>query len=172
MNKPKLNDISIRTELRPGDLGYIIFLHGSFYHKEYQYGIEFESYVAQGLAAFYQQYNPAKNRVWVCEYKNEIIGFMLLMNRGEFAQLRYFIITPAFRGIGLGKKLMDLFMAFLSDSGFRSAYLWTTHELPTAASIYKRHGFKLVDEKPSEAFGKPVKEQKYELHLPSSAVKP
>jgi N-acetylglutamate synthase-like GNAT family acetyltransferase len=169
MNKPKLDDITIRTALRPGDLGYIIYLHGSLYSKEYQYGIEFESYVAQGLAEFYQQYDQAKNRVWICEYKNEIIGFMLLMNRGASAQLRYFIITPSFRGIGLGKKLMDLFMAFLLDSGFRSAYLWTTHELPTAASIYKRHGFKLVDEKCSEAFGKLLKEQKYELLLPASA---
>ncbi len=26
--KVKLDDISIRTELRPGDIGYIIYMHG------------------------------------------------------------------------------------------------------------------------------------------------
>jgi len=96
---------------------------------------------------------------------------MFLMDRGYSAQLRYFIITPPFRSIGLGKKLMALFMAFLSACGYRSAYLWTTHELPAAASIYKRHGFTLTEEKPSGAFGKPVKEQKYELKLQTATIK-
>ena len=159
----KPEDITIRTELRPGDLGYITYLHGALYGKEYQYGISFETYVAAGLNEFYQQYDPSRDRVWICEHGEEIVGFLLLMHRGEAAQLRYFLLEPAYRGLGLGKKLMEMYMAFYRQCGYTSSYLWTTNELPAAASLYTRYGFRLVEEKESSAFGKLLKEQKYEL---------
>jgi peptidyl-dipeptidase Dcp len=73
------------------------------------------------------------------------------------------LICPEYRGLGLGGKLMTLFMDFLKSSGFKSAYLWTTNELHKAASLYQRHGFVLVEERPSQVFGKPLHEQKYEF---------
>jgi N-acetylglutamate synthase-like GNAT family acetyltransferase len=163
MKKVALEDITIRTTLKPGDIGYVVHMHGDLYSREYHYGIDFETYVAEGLIEFYRQYEPKKNRVWVCEHDGKMIGFLLLLNRGESAQLRYFIIAPEYRGIGLGKKLMQLYMDFFRSSGFKSSYLWTTHELPTAAALYKHHGFQLVEEKESAAFGKPLREQKYLL---------
>jgi GNAT superfamily N-acetyltransferase len=75
------------------------------YKKEYDYAIAFESYVALGLNEFYQQYDPSTNRIWMGEHQGNRIGFMLLMNRGEAAQLRYFLIHPDYRGIGLGNKI-------------------------------------------------------------------
>lgn len=161
----QLKDIQIRTTLQPGDMGYIIHLHGKLYKNEYNYGVEFESYVAKGFHEFYQQYDPATNRVWICEHQNEIVGFMLLMNRGAAAQLRYFIILPGYRGIGLGNKLMELYTEFLKECRYSSSYLWTTDELDTAAHLYKKFGFTLAEQKESEAFGKPVVENKYELLL-------
>lgn len=81
------------------------------------------------------------------------------------AQLRYFIIMPGFRSIGLGKKLMELFIDFLNQKNYQSAYLWTTSELSAAASLYRRYGFTLTEEFPSDAFGKQVMEQRYDLRL-------
>src|SRR6266508_5589515 len=165
MNKISLDDISIRTEFRPGDLGYVIYRHGALYSKEYGYGVQFESYVAKGLCEFYEKYDPKRNRVWVCEHNQQMIGFLLLMDRGEAAQLRYFLIEPEYRGIGLGLKLLNLYMDFLRECGYKESYLWTTHELTTAAALYKRLGFQLTEEKESTAFGKPLKEQRYDLVL-------
>ena len=158
-----LSDILIRTELRPGDIGYVTYLHGSLYHREYNYGVQFESYVAKGLCEFYEKYNPERNRIWACEHQDRMIGFLLLMDRGEAAQLRYFLIEPAYRGIGLGSKLMNLYMDFLHECGYQKSYLWTTHELTTAANLYKRFGFQLTEEKDSTSFGKPLREQRYDL---------
>jgi peptidyl-dipeptidase Dcp len=163
MNKISLDDVSIRTELCPGDIGYITYMHGSLYSREYNYGLQFESYVARGLCEFYEKYDPSTNRIWACEHHDRMIGFLLLMDRGEAAQLRYFLIEPDYRGIGLGGKLMSLYMAFLQECGYRKSYLWTTHELSTAAFLYKRHGFQLTEEKESTAFGKPLREQRYDL---------
>lgn len=161
----KLEDISIRTELKPGDIGYVTYLHGVLYKREYDYGIEFETYVAEGLAEFYERYDAEKNRVWVCEHNNKIVGFLLLMHRGEAAQLRYFILEPEYRGIGLGNKLMTLYMEFLKEKKYKSSYLLTTDELPASAHLYKKFGFSLTEEKPSNAFGKPVVQQRYDLRL-------
>lgn len=157
-------NISIRTELKPGDLGYVVYRHGRLYAEENGYGIAFEAYVAQGLAEFYRTYTAEKDRVWVCEDDGEIIGFLLLMHRGDTAaQLRYFYLEPKARGIGLGNYLMRLFMGFLKEKGYKSAYLWTTNEQAAAATLYERCGFRLTEEKASNAFGKPLVEQRYDL---------
>ncbi|MBT1688670.1 GNAT family N-acetyltransferase [Fulvivirgaceae bacterium PWU37] len=93
-----------------------------------------------------------------------MVGFLLLMHReNNTAQLRYFYLDPEYRGIGLGRKLMNLYMAFLSEAGYSASYLWTTHELPAAAHLYMSYGFELTEEKDSTAFGKPLKEQRYDL---------
>lgn len=157
-------NIVIRTTLQPGDIGYITWLHGSLYAKEYAYGIAFERYVAEGLADFHRRYDPHKDRMWICERDNQIIGCLLLMHQeDQVAQLRYFLLLPEVRGLGLGRQLMVLFLAFLKEKQYKKAFLWTTEELTAAAILYKKAGFKLKEEHTSDSFGKVVKEQKYEL---------
>ena len=160
---PALKDITIRTELKLGDMGYLIYLHATIYTKEYGFGPQFERYVAESMLEFWNQYDPATNRAWICEHKGRIVGSIFLMNRGEAAQLRYYFLLPKYRGIGLGKKLMDLWMDFYRERGYKSAYLLTTSELDAAAALYRRYGFKLVSETPHSEFGKSVTEQKYVL---------
>ena len=164
-NNLNLEDIRIRTGLLPGDIGYIIYMHGHLYQKEYGYGIQFDIYVAMGLIEFFKNYDSNKDRVWICEHNNKIIGSLLLVHRDETAQLRYFILDPEYRGIGLGKKLMNLYMDFLKDRNYKSSFLWTTHELSTAANLYTRYGFRLTEEKNSDSFGKSIIEQRYDLFL-------
>ena len=168
-----LDDISIRTELRPGDIGDILSMHGRLYYKEYGYTGPFEMYVAQSLAEFIELYNPERSRIWVCEHKRSspvddgrTIGTLVLLDRGESAQLRYFLLEPEYRGFGLGTKLMDLFMEFLRNCGYKSSYLWTTEQQLNAAKLYKRYGYQLTEEKQSMAFGIPLTEQRYDLILP------
>jgi GNAT superfamily N-acetyltransferase len=165
-NIVSLVDISIRTVLQPGDIGYVVYMHGALYGREYNYGIQFETYVAKGLCEFYEEYDSQRNRVWVCEHNSKMIGFLLLMDRKEAAQLRYFLIEPDYRGIGLGSRLLNMYLDFLRECGYKASYLWTTHELTTAASLYRRFGFQLTEEKESTSFGKPLMEQRYDLVLP------
>lgn len=155
-----IDEIGIRTDVRPGDLGMITWAHGKFYHEENGYNIGFETYVAEGLAEFYRHYHPINNRMWICEHKGRFVGSICLMSRGRSAQLRYFFILKQYRGLGLGKKLLSLFMAFLNGR-YSSAYLWTVKGLPEAAALYTRNGFILSEEKPSALFGPQLIEQRY-----------
>ncbi|SDP96666.1 peptidyl-dipeptidase Dcp [Mucilaginibacter sp. OK268] len=158
-----IDDIRFRNELCPGDLGYIAYMHGQLYANECGYGLSFEGYVLEGLLEFARQYDPSKDRVWICEYEDKMIGFLIGVHRGDTVQLRYFIFLPEYRGLGLGKRLMDSFMAYMKEKGFRKAYLWTTNEQHAATSLYIKYGFKLTEEKMSEAFDKPLIELRYDL---------
>ncbi len=156
-------EVTIRTDLRPGDLEQVSKLHGILYQQEYQYSSGFQAYVALGLEEFQKQYDPGIDRVWICEFQDQMVGFLLLMHRPELlAQLRFFILMPEFRGQGLGKQLMGRFMEFLKDANYQGAYLWTTNEQIRAAALYIRFGFRLTEEKDSTAFGKFLKEQRYD----------
>jgi hypothetical protein len=50
-------DITIRCTLRPGDIGYVTYLHGSLYAAEYGWDHTFEAYVAGPLAEFGKSHN-------------------------------------------------------------------------------------------------------------------
>jgi len=162
-----LDRIAIRTDIRPGDIGEIVRLHGTLYSQEYGYGTRFENYVAKGLVEFYESYDPKKCGAWICEHGGKIVGTIFLVDRGHSAQLRYFLVIPGYRGIGLGSKLMRLLVDFMNAAGQEKCFLWTTSELTAAASPYRRFGFVLAEEKDSVAFGKPVTEQKYVMDLGS-----
>jgi len=163
--KPDLSAINLRTKLLPGDLGYIAYVHGDLYAKECGYGLNFEAYVLKGLNEFAHEYDALKDKVWICEHDNRIVGFLVAQHRDDTMQLRYFIFLPEYRGIGLGKKLMNEFISFLKTSGCKHAYLWTTNEQLSAIALYEKYGFKLTEEKPSNTFNKPLIERKYDLIL-------
>jgi ribosomal protein S18 acetylase RimI-like enzyme len=160
----RLTSIRTRTTLQAGDIGFITYLHGKLYKEEYNYGIPFESYVAEGLVEFYNNYQTEKDVLWVCEDSGNIIGSLLLLHRSAtIAQLRYFLLHPSYRGIGLGKKLMQSLVDQLITKNYKYCYLWTTNEQEAAASLYKKFGFILTEEKTSTTYGKNVVEQRYEL---------
>lgn len=157
----RLEDITIRTDLHARDISRVIQLHGSLYQQEYGYGLAFESYVSAGLYEFLQHYDPDRSRLWLCEHAGSLVGCLCLMDRGDSAQLRFFLIHPRCRGLGLGRQLLDECFAFMQACGYSSAYLWTTHELTAAARLYAAYGFQITEEKASTSFGKTVVEQKY-----------
>jgi ribosomal protein S18 acetylase RimI-like enzyme len=156
--KPDLNEITIRTFFRPGDMGYITYMHGQFY----EFGTLFEVYVSETLSTFYKELNPKKERMWIAEHQGKIIGTIALKNTDDEAQLRYFLLDPAYRGIGLGKKMMDLYMEFTRKCGYKSSFLLTEKNLEAASNIYQRYGYKHVSTQETEMG---VTTQRYELKL-------
>ena len=165
MSTIELSAIQIRNTLQPGDLGYVAYIHGDLYARECGYGLSFEAYVLEGLKDFAHQYDADQDKVWVCEHQGKIIGFLAAQHRDVQVQLRYFIFQPEYRGIGLGKKLMEEFIGFIQQRGFQRAYLWTTEEQHAAIALYSRFGFTLTEEKQSDTFNKPLIERRYDLTL-------
>ncbi|WP_273210937.1 GNAT family N-acetyltransferase [Runella zeae] len=160
--------IVLRTDFRAHtDIAAVAQLHDTIYREEFEFGGElFTKYVEDSLREFAQQYQPHKDALWMYEHEGKLIGCIFLMNRGDAAQLRYFLIHRDFRGLGFGKKLMEMFLKTLRQRHYRSCYLWTVEGLTQAAHLYQKYGFRVTEERLSNNFGITLLEQRYELILP------
>jgi len=58
--------LTIRNDLRPGDIGWLIWLHGVIYAREQGWDYTFEAYVAEPLAQFALRKNK-RERIWLVE---------------------------------------------------------------------------------------------------------
>ena len=158
-------EIAIRHDLRPGDLGRVTWLHGLVYAQEYGFDHTFEAYVAVTLGEFGQQYRLERDRLWLAEQGDRLVGSIAIVGRSEdTAQLRWFLVHPACRGRGLGSRLLTLSLGFCRGAGYRRVYLWTVHPLEEAARLHRRFGFRLAEEFPEKLlWGDRLREQRYDL---------
>jgi len=157
--------ITLRTSLRPGDLGHIVSLHGTLYAREYGFDSTFEAYVAGPLAEFVRS-GSERERLWIAEQEGKLVGCIAIVAASpETAQLRWFLVDPAVRGAGLGKRLLQEAITFSGHCGYRGIILWTVSALEAAAHLYRAAGFRKVEEKPGRIWGQDVIEEKYELVL-------
>jgi GNAT superfamily N-acetyltransferase len=160
------SEVNIRTTMEPGDLGYVIYLHGVLYAREYQLDRTFEGGVAQRFGEFAKQYDPAKDLFAVAELDGRIVGSIVIEGlENNVAMLRYFLLHPDARGRGLGRELMTRAIAFCRERGFRKVTLWTISELKAAAHLYRAFGFVCTHEKTHDFWGATRTEQEYELML-------
>ena len=155
--------ITLRTSLRPGDLGAIVSLHGTLYAREYGFDATFEAYVAGPLAEFVRA-GSERERLWIAEQEGRLAGCIAIVAASaETAQLRWFLVDPSVRGAGLGKRLLQEAISFSRRCGYNSVLLWTVRALAAAAHLYRWAGFQKVEEKPGRMWGQDVIEEKYEL---------
>ena len=158
-------EYEIRTYLKPGDIGYITYLHGILYAKEYGWDHTFEAYVAGPLSDFARSNQPGA-RIWIVEVSDKIYGSIALTQLDtDHAQLRWFLLDPCLRGKGIGKKLMTLLFDFAKEKDYKSIELWTVKGLEAASALYRRFGFDLTEEHASNIWGTTVIEQKYIVNL-------
>lgn len=155
--------VTLRTDLRPGDIGEIVRLHGVLYAKEHGFDATFEAYVAEPLARFSISASP-RERLWIAECQGAIVGCIAIVAATEdAARLRWFLVDPSARGQGLGGRLLDEAITFSGECGYRSIVLWTVSALADAARLYRARGFVLAERKPGRLWGADVVEEKYEL---------
>jgi len=169
--------VTFRTDLHPGDIGAIVHLHGTLYAREYGFDHTFEAYVAGPLSDFACAGSP-RERLWIAERDGKIVGCIAIVasqpspppisqgkKGGTVAQLRWYLVDPSARGLGLGKKLLEQAIVFCEEQGYQSIILWTVRALAAAAHLYQSVGFRKVEEKPGRHWGVDVVEEKYELKL-------
>jgi ribosomal protein S18 acetylase RimI-like enzyme len=161
-------DIALRHELKPGDLGSIVHLHGTVYAREYGFDPTFEAYVAGPLAQFVLT-RSERDRLWIAERGEHLVGSIAIVGVSDKeAQLRWFLVDPSARGCGLGKRLLNEAMTFCRQCDYESVFLWTVSALTAAARLYRSAGFNEVEEKPGQHWGVAVVEEKYVWHNESS----
>jgi len=141
-----VDDISIRHDLRVGDLGRIIALHGEVYDALPGYGLTFEAYVARTIAEYILDAGGA-GRIWLAERDDKLVGCAAMILRdADRGQLRWVLVDQSARGMGLGKDLVNRTLAYARDNGCSRVFLETTDGLPESQSLYDALGFEVVSD--------------------------
>ncbi|GAA3411867.1 bifunctional helix-turn-helix transcriptional regulator/GNAT family N-acetyltransferase [Streptosporangium vulgare] len=139
---------------RSGDLGWVVYRHGTLYGQERGWGMDFEALVARVVADYVDGHDPRREAAWIAEVDGERAGCVFCVRKDdETAQLRMLLVEPSARGMGIGTRLVDECVRFARAAGYRRMVLWTRDVLVGARRIYQAAGFELIEKERGEGRG-------------------
>ena len=85
----------------------------------------------------------------IAEGDQAIMGFALLdvSVADSFAHLLKIVVSPNFRGLGVGRKILSSSLKDLSSRGIKSFFLEVEEYNNVAINLYESHGFKIIHKK-------------------------
>ena len=154
----------LRHDLRPGDLGTLVCLHGTICARECGFDTTFEAHVASLLGQFVQG-RTDRDRLWIAEWEGRLVGSLAIVSHSERdAQLCWFLVDPSARSLGLGKRLLHEAVAFCRHWEYEYVFLRNFGVLAPAFRLIRSVGFQKVDERPNKRWGVALVEELYVLH--------
>ncbi|MHB2060931.1 bifunctional helix-turn-helix transcriptional regulator/GNAT family N-acetyltransferase [Pseudomonas monsensis] len=163
-NNPDLT--YVLRDPQPGDMGTVMQQQAALYSREYGWNSEFEALVAEVIAKYLRDFDPACERCWIAEKDGKVIGSVFVVRQDETtAKLRMLYVDASARGLGIGRRLVDECLRFARQIGYTRMTLWTTSNLTAARQIYQKAGFELVEEEAIKRFGKALVSQTWARDL-------
>lgn len=158
-----MSEITLR-EFDASDAGWLAAQHGALYARDEGFDCSFEGLVAGILDEFIRAHDPSCERGWIAEENGQRLGSIFCVRLDETtAKLRLFLLTPAARGKGLGRRLLDTCMSYAKARGYARMQLWTHESHAAACALYEKTGWRLVSSKPVHSFGVNLVEQSWEF---------
>lgn len=151
---------------RPGSIAEIVRLHAEYYSREWRFGLAFEAKVAIELSRYLSAFRKGLD-YFAAEWDEDgrmagTISVEAPRAGQPMAHLRWFIVSDAARGSGLGRRLLDDAVAHADAQGFACTYLTTFDGLGAARHLYEQAGFYLVSEVAEDQWAGGVREQRFE----------
>ena len=67
----------------PGDMGWVVQVHGELYAREYGFTPEFEALVAEIAARYIREFDPAWEKGWIAEVDGERAGAVFVVRKSR-----------------------------------------------------------------------------------------
>ncbi len=157
----------MRRELSPGDADAIVALHDRVYSSEYGLDGRFAATISWSVQAAVSRGWPERGgAAWIVDRQARLEGCLALTDEGSgVGRVRWFVLAPAIRGGGLGRRLMAELVSEASEVGLARLALETFSALSAAARIYRDLGFAIRWQRETDGWGPPITLQGYELEL-------
>lgn len=162
MTEKKISIRNFRTE----DLDWVIDRHAALYDEEHGFDHTFRGYVEGPVRRFGETMNPKDEHLWIAQVHGWPVGMIAIVRGdGTSAQLRWYLVEPDMRGLGIGKELMKTAIRFCKKNGYRRIFLWTVSQLDVARHLYQAYGFEVTQTEEHSIWGKNQTEERWDLHL-------
>lgn len=96
----------------------------------------------------YDFYKKKRSKYFVAESDNVIVGGLgiapLKDSSSEICELQKMYISPQFRGIGLGKILLEKCLEIAREFKYKKIFLDTREDMVQAMNLYRKFGFKEI----------------------------
>lgn len=155
--------VSLRIAERD-DAPWIIDRHATLYAEDDGFDDSFGHLVAEVTGGFFARHDPVRERGWIALDGARRVGciFCARLDEDE-AKLRLFLVEPAWRGTGLGRRLLATCTSFARDAGYARIGLRTHESHRAATALYARNGWACLDSRPVHSFGVDLVEQGWRL---------
>ena len=159
-------DLEIVKGFVSGALGRVVELHGAYYARHWGFGLFFEAKMAADMAALANRYDDRRDGFWTVSLDERVEGAIAidgLNAAADAATLRWYIVSDALRGRGIGRRLLCTAVDFCRERRYPRVALWTFAGLDAARHLYEQAGFRLAEERRGSQWGTEVTEQRFEL---------
>jgi ribosomal protein S18 acetylase RimI-like enzyme len=124
----------------PADLAGVRTLFEE-YQASLPVSLDFQGFAAE-LAALPGAYAPPRGALLLAWVDGEVAGCAALRPlEGAEAEVKRLYVRPAYRGLGLGERLMHALCERARDAGYQALRLDTLATMGSAMKLYERLGF-------------------------------
>ena len=169
----RLGGLTLTEAYRPGALAAVVALHMRYYAPVWGLDRNFETKIAAELSEFLARHDPARD-LFLSGYDAQgemqaSITIDGLHGHDEGAHLRWFIVSEALRGHGIGRPMLERGLDFCRTRGYGRITLTTFAGLEAARHLYESAGFVLTKEIAEDRWQSGVTEQHFALDLTAPA---
>ncbi len=151
---------------RVGDMGMIVHSHATEFAKDYGWNEEFEALVAEKTAEFIRNYDSLRERCWIAEMGDKIVGSLCLIKvKEDIGELRLLFVASEARNLGIGKSMLGEAIRFARHVGYKKLTMWTESVHGHAQDLFEDAGLKIVREVKHHRFGRDMVGQHWEMNL-------
>jgi putative acetyltransferase len=95
-------------------------------------------------------YSPSGSAFYVVEMDGHVLGCggfaPLTGGSQDTCELRKMYFMAELRGLGVGKRLLELCLEEAAKAGYKTCYLETMDDMKQARQLYSKYGFKYLDQ--------------------------